>query len=242
MATTQWSQVLAARDGSDTEARAALESLCETYWEPLYAFVRHQGSSPDEANDLTQAYFAELLEKEFLSAVDPAKGRFRSFLLTSLKNFLSHERDRESALKRGGGTSTVSLDSEEAENRFHIESAEEDAPDVLYERRWAMTLMERAMGRLETETRRLFKDSVEVLLSRSEFDLLRIFATHPHHVLSRDSIMQNLRGFERDPFDRSVDVRVTRLRHKIEEDPAAPAYIRTAWGVGYRFTPEGHEL
>ena len=96
--------------------------------------------------------------------------------------------------------------------------------------------------RLETETRRLFKDSDEVLLSRSEFDLLLIFATHPHHVLSRDSIMQNLRGFERDPFDRSVDVRVTRLRHKIEEDPAAPAYIRTAWGVGYRFTPEGHEL
>jgi two-component system phosphate regulon response regulator OmpR len=96
--------------------------------------------------------------------------------------------------------------------------------------------------RLESGTRRLFKDPDEIALSRSEFDLLLIFVTHPHRVLSRDLIMQKLRGFDRDPFDRSVDVRVTRLRHKIEDDPAAPAYIRTEWGVGYRFAPEGHEL
>jgi DNA-binding response OmpR family regulator len=95
--------------------------------------------------------------------------------------------------------------------------------------------------RLESDTRRLFKDAAEVLLSRSEFDLLLILVTHPHRVLTRDFIMQQLRGYDRDPFDRSVDVRVTRLRHKIEDDPAAPTYIRTVWGVGYQFTPEGRE-
>ncbi|MBW2425515.1 MAG: sigma-70 family RNA polymerase sigma factor, partial [Deltaproteobacteria bacterium] len=87
VATTQWSQVLAARDGSDTEARRALESLCKTYLQPLYAYIRHQGYGPDEASDLTQAYFTEFLEKNFLSDVDPEKGRFRSFLLTSLRHF-----------------------------------------------------------------------------------------------------------------------------------------------------------
>ena len=86
VATTQWSQVLAARDGSESQARAALESLCQTYWQPLYAYIRHQGSSPDEARDLTQGFFAELLEKDFLSSVDPSKGRFRSFLLASLRH------------------------------------------------------------------------------------------------------------------------------------------------------------
>ena len=96
--------------------------------------------------------------------------------------------------------------------------------------------------RLESDTRRLFKGAAEVLLSRAEFDLLTILATHPHRVLTRDFILQQLRGFDRDPFDRSVDVRVTRLRHKIEDDPAVPTYIRTVWGVGYQFTPEGHEL
>ena len=95
--------------------------------------------------------------------------------------------------------------------------------------------------RLEPDTRRLFKGPSEVLLSRAEFDLLLVLVTHPHRVLNRDFIMQQLRGFDRDPFDRSIDVRVTRLRHKIEDDPAAPTYIRTVWGVGYQFTPEGQE-
>lgn len=88
IATTQWSQVLAARDGSDTEARQALDVLCQTYWLPLYAYIRHRGSSPEDARDLTQAYFAELLDKDFLAGVDPSKGRFRAFLLASLRHFL----------------------------------------------------------------------------------------------------------------------------------------------------------
>jgi len=128
VATTQWSQVLAARDGSDTEARAALESLCQTYWQPLYAYIRHQGYSPDEARDLTQGFFAEFLEKDFLADVDPERGRFRAFLLASLRHFLSHERDRERALKRGGGTTTLSLDVEAGEAGYALMSSSVAGP------------------------------------------------------------------------------------------------------------------
>ena len=151
VATTQWSQVLTARDGSDTEARAALESLCQTYWQPLYAYIRHQGSSPDEARDLTQGFFAEFLEKDFLADVDPDKGRFRSFLLASLRNFLSHERDRERALKRGGGTMTLSLDVEAGEAGYALRPVEATTPIDVFERRWAMTVLDRAMGRLQQQ-------------------------------------------------------------------------------------------
>ena len=115
VATTQWSQVLAARDGSDTEARRAFESLCQTYWQPLYAYIRRQGYDPDKARDLTQGFFAELLDKDFLADVDPDKGRFRSFLLASLRHYLTHERDRDRALKRGGSTTVLSLDVETGE-------------------------------------------------------------------------------------------------------------------------------
>ena len=151
VATTQWSQVLTARDGSESQARAALESLCQTYWQPLYAYIRHQGSSPEEASDLTQGFFAEFLEKDFLSSVDPDKGRFRSFLLASLRNFLSHERDRERALKRGGGTLTLSLDVEVGEAGYALRPVEATTPIDVFERRWAMTVLDRAMGRLQRE-------------------------------------------------------------------------------------------
>lgn len=152
IATTQWSQVLAARDGSDTEARGALESLCQTYWQPLYAYVRHQGSSPDEANDLTQGFFAELLEKRLLADVDPAKGRFRSFLLASLRHYLSHRRDHDRALKRGGGTITLSLDTAAAERSYALRAVEEMTPADVFEYRWAMTVLDRAIARLRRES------------------------------------------------------------------------------------------
>lgn len=148
MTTTRWSQVLAARDGSGTEARKALEDLCRVYWEPLYTFVRYQGSETEEASDLTQAYFAELFEKRFLDAVDPSKGRFRSFLLVSLKHFLSHERDRAGALKRGGAVQTVSLDVEGAEQRLGVGSSDEMSPEEAFEYRWAVTMLNRALVRL----------------------------------------------------------------------------------------------
>jgi len=168
VATTQWSQVLAARDGSDTEARAALETLCQTYWQPLYAYIRHQGASPEEASDLTQGFFAEFLEKDFLAKVDPAKGRFRAFLLASLRHFLSHERDRERALKRGGGSLTLSLDVEAGEAGYVNEPVEELTPVDVFERRWAITVLDRAAARLQQESTEL---------NQSQFAHLRQYLT-----------------------------------------------------------------
>ncbi|MGB5571778.1 MAG: sigma-70 family RNA polymerase sigma factor [Thermoanaerobaculia bacterium] len=148
-ATTQWSQVLAARDGSESEARTALAVLFEAYWYPLYAFVRHQGHSPEEAADLTQAFFAYLLEKDVLKSVDPAEGKFRSFLLATLKHFLSHERDKAHAQKRGGDQIGISLDAKLAESRYGYEPSDGLTPEQVYERRWALTVLERTLGKLE---------------------------------------------------------------------------------------------
>jgi DNA-directed RNA polymerase specialized sigma24 family protein len=151
-ATTQWNVVLAARDGTATEARRALELLCEAYWYPLYAFVRRRGHEADEARDLTQAFFADLLGRDFLGAVDRSKGRFRSFLLASLEHFLSHERDKAHALKKGGGVPPLSLDAAMAETRYSHEPADRVTPETVFERRWGLTVMERAMERLRTES------------------------------------------------------------------------------------------
>jgi RNA polymerase sigma-70 factor (ECF subfamily) len=152
IATIQWSQVLAARDGSETEARRALEGPCQIYWQPLYAYVRHQGANPDEASDLTQAYFTELLEKDLLADVDPAKGRFRAYLLATMRNFLSRDRTRAGRLKRGGGTSTLSLDMEAGEERYTVHSIEQQTPEDIFEHRWAVTVLDRAMARLERDS------------------------------------------------------------------------------------------
>jgi RNA polymerase sigma-70 factor (ECF subfamily) len=167
--TTQWSRVLKAREGSDADARRALETLCQTYWYPLYAFVRRQGYGPDDARDLTQAYFTELVEKDFLKAVDPSAGRFRSFLLASLKHFLSHERDRGRALKRGGGAQIISLDTENAEARLGGEVADLMTPEQIFERQWALTVLERALERL----RRASKESD----SEAQFEALKGYLT-----------------------------------------------------------------
>jgi RNA polymerase sigma factor (sigma-70 family) len=147
--TTQWSVVLAARGSDSAEVRDALESLCGAYWYPLYAYTRSRGHDPETARDLTQAFFTHLLERDFLQPVAPEKGRFRSFLLASLKNFLSHERERTQALKRGGGVSTLSMDGEDAEGRFGREPVDRLTPEQVFERRWGLTIMQRAMERLE---------------------------------------------------------------------------------------------
>ena len=152
IATTQWSQVLVARDGSATEAREALETLCQTYWEPLYAYVRQRGSDPDAARDLTQGFFADLLARDFLADVDPAKGRFRAFLLASLRNYLSRQRDHEGALKRGGGVQSLSLDVESGEHRFTQHPIDGMTPESLFEHRWALTVLDRAIERLSRES------------------------------------------------------------------------------------------
>jgi RNA polymerase sigma-70 factor (ECF subfamily) len=155
-ATTQWSIVLAARDGTESEARRALESLCVSYWYPTYAFVRGRGHRPEEARDLTQSFFADLLERDVMKSVDRDKGRFRSFLLACLGNFLSHDRDRNRTLKRGAGFEFVSLDAamdtKTAEARFQREPVDELTPEQIFERRWGLTVMERAMRRLGEES------------------------------------------------------------------------------------------
>jgi RNA polymerase sigma-70 factor (ECF subfamily) len=150
--TTQWKVILAARDGSTEEARLALESLCRAYWYPLYVYVRRRGHGADESRDLTQAFFADLLGRDWMESIDPAKGRFRSFLLASLHHFLSHERDKARALKKGGGVAVLSLDLAETEGRFAREPAEPTTPELLFERRWGLTVMERAMERLRAES------------------------------------------------------------------------------------------
>lgn len=151
VATTQWSQVLAARDGRGPAARQALEGLCQTYWQPLYAFLRHLGCDPDEASDLTQGYFAELMDKHFLAAVDADRGRFRSFLFASIRNYFLNHRQRSKALKRGGNRTVLSLDFEAAERAYSLEPVDEMTPEDVFERRWAATVISRGAARLERE-------------------------------------------------------------------------------------------
>jgi RNA polymerase sigma-70 factor (ECF subfamily) len=149
-ATTSWTLVLAARGSASSESRLALEALCREYWYPLYAFVRRQGFDAEESRDLTQAYFAQLLEKGYLEDFDPAVGRFRVFLMTSMRNFLSKERDKAGAWKRGGRTEVLSLDAD-PEGRYRYEPADRLDPEQLYERRWALTLLERVLAKLGRE-------------------------------------------------------------------------------------------
>jgi RNA polymerase sigma-70 factor (ECF subfamily) len=150
-ATTHWSIVLAARDRAEPGADDALASLCDLYWYPLYCYVRRCGHSADETPDLTQEFFARLLEKDFLAIVDPAKGKFRSFLLATCKHFLANERDRKRALKRGGGRTIQSLDAIDAEGRYRTEPTTGLTPEQLFERRWALALLQQVMGRLRAD-------------------------------------------------------------------------------------------
>jgi RNA polymerase sigma-70 factor (ECF subfamily) len=150
-ATTHWSIVLAARDGEQSHAHDALARLCECYWYPLYAFLRRHGYSPPDAEDLTQSFLAYLLGKDFLARVRPEYGRFRSFLLAALNHFISDQRDREHRQKRGGGKPLISLDAACAEQRYRLEPVEESNPQRLYERRWALTIVETTLQRLEAE-------------------------------------------------------------------------------------------
>jgi DNA-directed RNA polymerase specialized sigma24 family protein len=150
-ATTHWSVVVNAGHDSGPGAREALESLCRAYWYPLYCFVRRQGFSAADAEDLTQGFLAHLLERKALQKVSQQKGRFRSFLLAALKYFLADERDKERAQKRGGGCAVVSLDEEGAEERYQQECSGELTAERLYERRWAMAVLDRAFVRLREE-------------------------------------------------------------------------------------------
>jgi RNA polymerase sigma factor (sigma-70 family) len=149
--TTHWSLVLAAKDKSSPDSAAALEALCRAYWYPLYAFVRRQGHPAGDAQDLTQEFFARLLAKGYLAAAAPEKGRFRTFLRVALKRFLANEWDRARRLKRGGGHTPLSLNTEMGEERYAAEGSDGLPADRLYDRRWAMTLLEQTLARLRAE-------------------------------------------------------------------------------------------
>lgn len=169
--TTRWSVVLAAANASTGSARKALEALCEKYWPPIYAFMRRQGLRAEDAQDLTQGFFASLLESESLKNVSPERGRFRSYLLAAAKNYLSSERKRARAKKRGSGKAPLSFDFPREEAQFHIEPADPVTPERLYERRWALALLDSALERLAAEACAQGDDKAR------EFALLRPYLT-----------------------------------------------------------------
>jgi RNA polymerase sigma factor (sigma-70 family) len=151
-ATTHWSVVLAATDTDTPEAAVALEGLCRTYWYPLYAYVRREGYSPADAQDLTQEFFARLLARNSLARVAPDKGRFRSFLLAAMRHFLCDQLDRARTVKRGGRAEILSLDAQEAEQRYRLEPVDHLDAERIYERRWATILLDQALERLRAES------------------------------------------------------------------------------------------
>jgi RNA polymerase sigma-70 factor (ECF subfamily) len=203
-AATRWSMVLAAAGRTSHDAQAALAKLCETYWYPLYAYLRRQGSDPHVARDLTQGFFARLLEKGFLDAVDPSRGRFRSFLLACLKHFLSNERDRERAVKRGGGKGAVSIDAAGAEERYALEPVDQLTPERLFERRWAMTLLEQTLDALQGEHQQRGKGEL--------FEALKV-----HLLGDPDAAGYAAIGVRLDMTEAAVKKTVQRLRGRYRE-------------------------
>jgi RNA polymerase sigma-70 factor (ECF subfamily) len=150
--TTHWSVVLEAQ-GESPAAQEALEKLCRTYWRPIFAFLRRQGIPPEEAEDITQGFFAQLLERRSLDAVRKEKGRLRSYLLGALKYFLTDEQRRAMAIKRGKGQRLIPLEELRGENRVEMEPADPVTAEMIYERRWALTVLERVLSRLKDEYR-----------------------------------------------------------------------------------------
>ena len=152
-ATTRWSLVLAAGGPGGRRSAQALASLCEIYWPPVYSFVRHQGYSADDARDLTQEFFTRVLEKNYFHDADPLRGRFRTFLSAAIRHFLSNERDRAQALKRGGTRPPISIEIETAEGQYELEARNELTPETVFDRRWAIVLLGRALARLREQQR-----------------------------------------------------------------------------------------
>src|SRR5215469_15100978 len=164
--TTRWSLIVASRQKPTTQAKNALAHLCASYWYPLYAYVRRRCERIEDAQDLTQGFFACLLKKDYLKDFDRERDRFRAFLLAAFRHFIANERDRDRSQKRGGGQGPISLDVEEAERRYQLDPGHDLTPEKLYERRWAMALLDRALERLQRESREL-----------NHFERLRVFLT-----------------------------------------------------------------
>jgi len=203
-ATTHWSMVLAAAHRSSADCGAALEKLCGTYWYPIYAYIRRRGHNAHEAQDLTQEFFARLLQKDFLRGVAPEKGKFRAFLLAACKHFLSNERDRRRAKKRGGQRLGFSLDFITAEKRIGSEPADPSTPEKHFERCWAFTLLNHVLDRLEEECRRSGKGRL--------FDQAKVFFTGETSGTSYSAVAAELGMTEG-----TARVAVHRLRRRYRE-------------------------
>ena len=202
--TTHWSVVVSARDQDEARSAEALEKLCRSYWYPLYVYVRRQGHGAHDAQDLTQEFFARLLEKDSLRAAAREKGRFRTFLLVALKRFLANEWDRARAQKRGGGRTLLSLDTESAERRYRIEAGPGESADRIYDRRWALAMLDNSMTRLRGEF---------VAAGRAEeFERLKVFLTAERGSLSYGDIAATLGTSEG-----AARVAVHRLRKRFRE-------------------------
>jgi len=203
-ATTRWSVVMAAGAPASPRSSDALAQLCQAYWYPLYAYVRRQGHSAYDAQDLTQEFFTRLLEKNYLATVSREKGRFRSFLLAALKHFLANEWDKARALKRGGGHEIIHLDAHDAETRYSLEPKEVLSADKIYERRWAMLLLDRVLNRLREE---------QVAAGKGEqFDLLKMCLLGERSSVPYQELAGQLRMTEG-----NVKVTVHRLRQRYRE-------------------------
>lgn len=190
--------------GDSPQATAALETLARAYWYPIYAYVRRNGHIPHDAQDLTQAFFERLLEHRYLQLADRNQGRFRTFLLSSVKNFLFNEWKKDNRQKRGGGQKVLALDEETAETRFTAEAIVEQPPDSVYDRGWAATLLDRALRSLRSE----FEQSGKLEL----FERLKVFAWGDKSALSYAEIAAQLNMSEG-----AVKVSVHRLRQRYGE-------------------------
>ena len=202
--TTRWSVVLAAGHQSSPGAARALESLCQAYWYPLYAFVRRRGKQPEDARDLTQEFFARVLEKDYLNAADRDRGRFRTFLLTVFKHFLANEHQRDQARKRGGGTRFVSINMDDGERRLKLEPSHNWTPEHEFERRWAVTLLEQVLNHLQADYASKGKGDL--------FDRLKPFLTADDEAESYSAIAADL-----DMTAGAVKVAVHRLRQRYRD-------------------------
>ncbi len=215
--TTDWGLIAIARGGDSPPARRALADLCSSYWYPLYAYIRRLGYPADRAEDLTQGFFAGLLGSDFLDAISPEKGSFRAFLLASLKNYLSNQRDRDVARKRGGGCVTMSIDLPEAEGRYSCEPSHELTAERLFERRWALTLLGRVLERLGIEMVRAGKGPL--------FDRLRPALLGEGKVAPYRRVAEELTMTED-----AVKMAALRLRRRFRElvwqEVAAPSVLR----------------
>jgi RNA polymerase sigma-70 factor (ECF subfamily) len=203
-ATTHWSVVLATGHNDTSRAQNALGRLCQTYWYPLYVYVRRRGYSAHDSQDLTQAFFARLLEHQSLTTADPDRGRFRSFILTAMNHFLTSEWKRGTAQKRGGGSPMISLDLAAAEDRFDLEPADHSAPDKLFEKQWALALLAEVLNRLEGEYQSEGKTDLFNTLKQS---LMGSRETQPYAELAPRLAMN----------ESAVKVAVHRLRKRYRE-------------------------